>query len=265
MAEGKDRNLGDIDDLAIGDRPVRSAGAVNKRGTAAPVREPGAGVGAGSGSTAGPWMLASGLLLVLLLVLAAFFYRQLSDVQGRLDEALDVSSQKLGNLESQLSATDETLNQSANKVEDTLKLHDSEIRKLWGVSNDRNKQWIRDNQAAVATLKKQRAELTAALEKVRASVAGLETRITQQGQQKARMQTQLDVLAETVHQQEGRLTAQKQLLDKWAALLPDVKALAAVQARGDLGQRLSDLESAIDAIDAHRRQVNVRLDSLEGR
>lgn len=262
MVEDKDKSLGDIDDIAISDgRGQPSRGKRSARGQAT---TGGKVTAAGTGGS-GPWMLATGLLLVLLLVLAAFFYRQLSDVQGRLDEALDVSSQKLGNLESQLSATDETLNQSANQVEDTLKLHDSEIRKLWGVSNDRNKKWIRDNQAALESLKKQRASLDANLEKVRASVSGLETRITQQGQQKARMQTQLDVLSETVRQQESRLTAQKQLLDKWAALLPDVKAVAAVQAQGDLGQRLSDLEAAIEAIDAHRRQVNVRLDALEGR
>jgi chromosome segregation ATPase len=262
MVEDKDKSLGDIDDIALGDgrrkapdRKGASRPAPAARGTEKPA----------ASASSGPWMMATGLLLVLLAVLAAFFYRQLSDVQGRLDEALDVSSQKLGNLESQLSATDETLNQSANKVEDTLALHDSEIRKLWGVSNDRNKKWIRDNQAAIDALEKQRAAVNAGLEKVRASVSGLETRITQQGQQRARMQTQLDVLSETVRQQESRLTAQKQLLDKWAALLPDVKALAAVQGQGDLGQRLSDLEAAIEAIDAHRRQVNVRLDSLEGR
>lgn len=263
MVEKKDKSIGNIGELPVEEGAAKRAPAGGKAASAPRKRTSGAAPP--NAGHSGQWMLASAVLLVLLVVLAAFFYRQLSDVQGRLDEALDVSSQKLGNLESQLSATDETLNQSADKVQDTLKLHDSEIRKLWGVSNDRNKKWIQDNQAAVAALKKQRAELNAAMDKVRATVSGLETRITQQGQQKARMQTQLDVLSETVRQQEARLAAQKQLLDKWAALLPDVKALAAVQGDGDLRQRLSDIDAAIEAIDAHRRQVNVRLDALEGR
>src|SRR5690606_7984960 len=139
----------------------------------------------------------------VLLVVSAFFYRQMQHMQAQLDATLDQSSQQLGSLASQLSATDETLNQSSDKVRDMLAVHESEIRKLWDVSNKRNKDWIQTNQAAISKLEKQRAETVKSVAALQTEIAALKKQNQQIAMQRNQMQVQLDLASESVRQAEA--------------------------------------------------------------
>lgn len=272
MTRDRDIRLGEIDSLSVEDeRRKRAAAQQAPRSGDAPVarkaapaqRSPVPARTAAGSSNA--WLYVSGALAVVLLVVAVYLFREMQQVQAKLDATLDQSSQQLGNLASQLSATDESLNQSSGKVRETLAFHDSEIRKLWDVSNKRNKDWIQANQAAIADMKKQYAAQAKTVAALQSEIDALKKQNQQYVLQRNQMQTQLDLASESVRQAEAAVAAHKKVVDQVGQILPPLKTLAALQAKGQgLEARLADIDAAIAAIDVYRRQVNTRLDRIEG-
>lgn len=269
MTRDRDISLGEIDAVSVDDsrRPRRPAGTQSGGNQPPPRKNNGPAPKRPVPSkpkTGGGWMLATIVLAMVVLVAGAWLWRELTHMRAQLDAQLEASQQRLGNLASQLSATDESLNQSSGKVRDTLDTHASEIRKLWDVSNKRNRDWIQENKTALRKLDDQRVELAKL-------VAGLQTRLdslrSQQeraGVQRNQQQTQLDLLNESVNQVEQRVAQQQKLIKDLNALLPQLEALVAVNRQGDgIGKRLGEIEAAIAAFDAYRRQVNNRLDRID--
>ncbi|MDG2117262.1 MAG: hypothetical protein P8J80_11535 [Porticoccaceae bacterium] len=92
----------------------------------------------------------------------------------------DSLQQRFDDLESRLSSTDESVTQSGaalqlniSKQGDELKKHWSEIRKLWGVTNDINKKKIEKNQKDISFLANKRNTLEAAIAKESKSLNAL--------------------------------------------------------------------------------------------
>lgn len=274
MSRDKEVFLGQIDGLSLGEgEPRRQAGSAPQAPSNSPaaakskpasgeVRRPRTAAAQSQGSSF--WMLAAGVLLILIVVLGAYFFRELQGMRAQLDSKLDQSSQMLGNLESQLSATDESLSQSSGKTGDMLKMHDSEIRKLWDVANKRNKDSIQKNQNGISKLEKQRAELAKSVAALETVIAALQKQGQQYALQRNQMQTQIDLASESVRQAEQQVAGQKKVIDQVAKILPALKVLAAEQSKGEgLDFRMTEIEAAIGAFDAYRREVNTRLDRVE--
>src|SRR5690606_5678030 len=271
MSRDKEIKLGSLDQVPVDDpRPVRaSASSAGRDNAPRPPRKPASPAGRApaatrqANSSAGLYAMVG--IVVVLLVVSAFFYRQMQHMQAQLDATLDQSSQQLGSLASQLSATDETLNQSSDKVRDMLAFHESEIRKLWDVSNKRNKDWIQTNQAAIRKLEKQRAETVKSDAALQTEIDALKKQNQQIAMQRNQMQVQLDLASESVRQAEASVAGQKKIVDQVSQMLPALKTLAAAQGKGEgMDARLADIEAAIAAFDVYRRQVNTRLDRIEG-
>ncbi|MBA3980640.1 MAG: hypothetical protein C0462_08590 [Alcanivorax sp.] len=257
-----------------GDGPQRSGGEPPRRRPVAASGKPSGGGGGGSG----PWIIATLVLLFITLAMGAFMFRELSAVRGQLDSRISESSERLGSLASQLSATDESLSQSSGKVQEQLDLHMSEIRKLWDVTNVRNRRWIQENQEAVKSLQekltaqeravaalrnelnttKKAAETAQTQAKEAADRAASASReIQQHTVARNQMQTQIELARETIGELETRSRNQQRAIDEVrAALRGD---------GGDMGTRIKEIEAAINAFDAYRREVNNRLDTLERR
>lgn len=257
-----------------GDGPQRSGGEPPRRRPVAASGKPSGGGGGGSG----PWIIATLVLLFITLAMGAFMFRELSAVRGQLDTRISESSERLGSLASQLSATDESLSQSSGKVQEQLDLHMSEIRKLWDVTNVRNRRWIQENQEAVKSLQekltaqeravaalrnelnttKKAAETAQTQAKEAADRAASASReIQQHTVARNQMQTQIELARETIGELETRSRNQQRAIDEVrAALRGD---------GGDMGTRIKEIEAAINAFDAYRREVNNRLDTLERR
>lgn len=273
MTRDRDIRLGEIDSVSVDEgRRQRPAGAssppaaAQASATAArTAKRPAAPARAMPVAASNAWLYVSAGLAVMLLVIAVYFFREMQQMQVRLDATLDQSSQQLGSLASQLSATDESLNQSSDQVRETLSLHDSEIRKLWDVSNKRNKDWIQANQAAISKLEKQGAETAKSITALQSEIAALKKQNQQIALQRNQMQVQLDLASESVRQAEASVASQKKIVDQVSQILPALKTMAAAQAKGEgLDTRLSEIEAAIAAFDVYRRQVNTRLDRIEG-
>lgn len=273
MSRDKEVNLGAIDDVTVDDARARrpaEAGKPRKSEPRADASKPSSKVSPASKSTAssaslsGTWLYAVAVFVVLVVLLSAYLFREIQEMRAILASTQDQSSQQLGNLASQLSATDESLNQSSGKIADDLKLHESEIRKLWDVSNKRNKEWIEKNQSDISKIEKQRAEISKSVSAMEAEITALKKQSQQYALQRNQMQTQIDLASEAVKQAEAKVAAQKKVIDQVNQMMPSLKSLAAVQAKGDgLDVRIGEVEAAISAFDAYRRQVNIRLDRVE--
>jgi chromosome segregation ATPase len=268
MNEDRDLKLGNIHDINVDEDDTEQTAAAHSaaRHEEAPAKVRPARLAASTDGSS-IWMAATAflLVLVLVLVLGTWFHRQLSGLQAVVDNRLSESTEQLGSLASQLSATDEEVTQTSDQVKQTLATHDSEIRKLWDVSNKRNREWIEKNQAEIAKLIKQRAELSKAVEVLKTEAAAISKQNEQLVLARNQLQTRIEVQAETVKQLDTRLAAQQKQVEAINKLLPALQSLARVEsAGGGIGNRLTEIEAAINAFDAYRRQVNVRLDRLDG-
>ena len=165
------------DDM-IGRSPTASSGSSKSGSMAADSRRTGGGSG-GSGSGGGAANGAGGgwkaLIFVMLLALAGmswFGYMQFTNHNNL--------QQRFNALESRLSSTDESVTQSGaalqlklSKQGDELEKHWSEIKKLWGVTNDINKKKIEKNQKDISFLANKRNTLEAAIAKESKSLYAL--------------------------------------------------------------------------------------------
>ena len=94
---------------------------------------------------------SSGALITVVFLLAAlaagwFIYAQHQQIQSQA-ALVDQTSNKLALLEERLSATDFAMSQGGEDTKEQITLWESEIRKLWAIANERNRGWIKDNQA----------------------------------------------------------------------------------------------------------------------
>ncbi|MEX0584493.1 MAG: hypothetical protein WEB07_01920, partial [Natronospirillum sp.] len=102
---------------------------------------------------------------------------------------LGLTGERLQELERQLSATDESLTMTDTAIQANFNNILGEIRKLWDVSDGRNLEWIRENQAAIADVRQSQTaqstevgQLFEALEDEVAQREALQTEVTSLGQ-----------------------------------------------------------------------------------
>lgn len=110
------------------------------------------------------------VLVVALSALSVYLFLQLQTMQtqfSQVQQMLDQQGQGLGGLQEKLSVTGENANLSLDALKTIIKEQDKEIRKLWDVSNKRNKSNIASNRKKAAKnasdLKKQTSKLSAAM------------------------------------------------------------------------------------------------------
>ncbi|WP_148862307.1 coiled-coil domain-containing protein [Marinobacter fonticola] len=237
------------------------------------------------------------ILLILSIVAGGWgWYSQgqrIDQMSERLQEAdywARQSKLALARFEGQLSETGETLQEKGSdlsgeiaKLNKRTETADSEIRKLWAVANERNKEAINANKAALAYLEETTSTLknsvkattdslqaeiealqaasekrAATVEQLTGTVEGMQPRL-QQVEQTAQQ------MASTVEQRLDRFgreqdLARQELVARLNSLEGSSGNLQSV--RNELAntrQRLGQVEGAIDAIDAARAQLNSRL------
>lgn len=108
---------------------------------------------AANNKSGGAGYLVSGVLFVLLAGVTAGGYWQVTELQKALKDTrqeLQATRDQLGLVTGQVSQTGESINQSDSIFRSELKEVNSEIRKLWDVSNKRNRQWINENKDKIA-------------------------------------------------------------------------------------------------------------------
>ena len=102
-------------------------------------------------------MIGLNLMLAVLvagLVVAGWFIANQHQLLVEEAQALEDAKGRIAVLEDRLRVTDEALTETGQTTNEQINFWESEIRKLWGVTNDRNKKWIKENEAALAKLSK---------------------------------------------------------------------------------------------------------------
>ncbi len=201
------------------------------------------------GTSAGVRVILS-VLIIGLLAAAGLLVVQQQQMQKNRQTRLQTEN-RLALLEERLSMTDEVISEADADTNQQISLWQSEISKLWNISNKRNKGWIETNRANVAEHTETIADTQADLKNIKSSVSRLETAAAQQREIIDRL-TALDIGLKRLTQQ------QRDLVDKANAVAQTASSL-----RAALEPRVRENQQAIAAIDAHRTQVSADLAELK--
>jgi chromosome segregation ATPase len=192
-------------------------------------------------------VLAAGLL-----VAGWFIAEQYQQLQES-DRSLADARARIEVLEDRLRTTDEALTETGANTSEQINFWESEIRKLWAVTNDRNKKWIEDNQKAIAALQQSLSGLEATDRDIRSTLGRHESAF-------ARQQEVIDKITSMEVQLQQIVRSQRDLVDRANAAQQSVASL-----QSGLANRVKENEDAVKAIDAYRLQLNSRLADLERR
>lgn len=278
-----------------GARPKSASGGGREKPPEPAKSSKGGGNGNGRGSLTLLWLLLIGLSGAA----GAGWYSQnqrIQSLEGQLEEAdywARQSKLALARFEGDLSETGESLQERGASLSDQiannkkqLETANSEIGKLWVVSNERNKARLNDHQERLAALEKGLAEdgkalstVKASMEKMRSSFAGDLSALEDQTQtsivalQEANRQAtdQLTTLSKQIagvdqivenrirrFEQEQKLGISG-LEGRLSALEKETDALAGDSRVRALQNELASVKKTVQAIDSSRAQLTSRL------
>ena len=191
------------------------------------------------------------VILLLGLVSAGWFLFVQQHELGEERKRLDQANQRLIVLEERLSATDTAIMQEGQDTKEQIGFWQDEIRKLWAVSNERNKKWIKDNERNISKINANIDVVLASTRDIKAAVDRHESAVNQQ-------QAVIDQLTSLDLQLQQIVRSQRDLVDK----VNNTNASFS-QIRGDLSGKVNDNVEAIESMDAYRVTLNAKIRELE--
>ncbi len=204
------------------------------------------------GGDGGGKLLGVTLVLAVLavgLAVAGWFIANQQRLLAEEQKRLAAANTRIEALEERLQMTDQVISETDAETGEQIDFWESEIRKLWAVSNDRNKQWIQDNQKLLQSHK-------ASLQAIESTNKSLKSTVDRHDQALRRQGEVADQLAAIELQLQRVLRGQRDLVDK---------VNTAAQTVAAVDGSVQEHEQAIAAIDAYRRQFNTRLMDIEQR
>lgn len=203
------------------------------------------------------------LVLILACVCGALAWgyvlqeQRISNLDRDLNDAIGFISQSkllIARLEGELSETGEELEQSGSAAAKKLAFLDSEMRKLWGVSNDRNKKAIAGNTEALDKLERQIASVQSGLDKRMGSMVKSLDALEASYQ---KVNSSLKTLDSKISLTSGEMAITRDSISEELAAMK-----AGIGDVGSLKEQIAENKKAIAAIDSSRKQVNARLVDL---
>jgi len=202
------------------------------------------------------------IVLCFLVALLSLSLAALSVFSWRQSQSQLYLQQRFNDITRHLDSSDESLAQSGaalaiklSQQEETLAKHWSEIKKLWGVANDRNKKSIKALELVDASANK-------ALKKTQQAQAALQARVkNMQAEMKKVSSASLVASAQTddFYAQLQSLEKQLKAFDSEAASLQKLIE----KNRQAQSRRLTEFEQAVKSMDAFRKQTNEKFSRLQ--
>lgn len=167
----------------------------------------------------------------------------------------------IADLRSQLSVTDESVNQTSAQAEDKLKELDSEIRKLWDNVWKRAKVRIDKNEVAITSLKNQQSAFIKTLNAQTEAVKTLDKKLDE-------FQVSLNVLiaqANIIPKNQADIAAAQKSISSLGSDIEKLRASFKTMAleQTELSVQSGEFEEWIDSFNGYRRQVSQKLYELE--
>ncbi|GGX61445.1 hypothetical protein [Saccharospirillum salsuginis] len=232
---------------------------------------------------AGPLVWVALLVLFAALVGVGLMAYSQNQMLASYEERLQLADDRISSLERSMNETGESvamnetaINAQFRAIKSETDMQMSEIRKLWDVSNKRNREWIEENQQAIGKLQ---TDLQAQTDQL----AALSSSLDQQSQTLDTLAGRLDSQQESASQRAETLTSVQQQLTTLNEDLASID-LASLEERlisltlgqetlqqeqGDMRSNVQsmnttvqELNETIQAIDASRLDTNRRLVTL---
>lgn len=186
----------------------------------------------------GPWRF---IILFALLGLAIGAYLGWQQYQSflQLQERFEILNSRLNNTDESVTQSGAAMQISISKQGDELKKHWSEIKKLWGVANDKNKNKIEKNTQDIKFLASKRAELETLANEDRNKVQGITENYLG-------LSADLEALTVSLSEQNAAISKLQLSLNQQQ-------------------RQIQDNNEAVRSIDGFRRQTNQKLLNLEQR
>lgn len=203
----------------------------------------------------------NGLLVFVIVVMAIMMAVggfALFQVQQRLEESnalLTKGQENIQMLEERLQATGTDVSKTLTTVQGRLDTNEAEIRKLWDVSNKRNKQWIRDNEAAIADLKSGQSKVDGRVNDLQGNVSEVVTSFNKLAREMTSLRDDLVNQNQEMSTQVSML--QGQVEDQADRMESNSRSIAS------LDKQVEKNQESIEAIDRYRQQINQRLRELQ--
>jgi chromosome segregation ATPase len=194
-------------------------------------------------SSSSPLALIALVLALIGVGLGGFFGWKLTQAQAQLQQA----DGRIADLEGKLSMTSDQSSQSLTQVDAKLKWVDSEIRKLWGVSNDTNRKAIAANKDNIANLEKSLAAAKKDASTAKTSAAALTGQLTENKAALDNSVARVEEAVKGIAEQRKRLQDFTEQVDRVEGRLANLSTLE---------DKVRTNEEAIAAIDAYRRSIN---------
>ncbi|MCY4093984.1 MAG: hypothetical protein OXG05_02520 [Gammaproteobacteria bacterium] len=199
-------------------------------GRISPTADPEGNYRRNSRSSSGRTVLVMTFLLLFLvvgLVALGWLVWQQQQSMALMSEQLTEAHDQVTNLSNQLTDTESNMTATVEDADQQIAINESEIRKLWDLSNKRNKGWIQTNQANIATNQDELAATRRTLDQI---------------------ETDLNTSLASVVAQQRDLTDKINVLTQQTSQLSDT-----------LKRQVEQNTQSIQAIDVSRQQNNARL------
>ena len=230
---------------------------IPERDEPAPIRSGSSGVFAGNSLI---WFAVAGLIAG---IAAVYFQNTQLAAKVELQQAsLSQSAQRIQLLEDELVATGRDLSKSGTTLEKRLEVSEHEIRKLWDLSNKRNKVDIAKNEATLKQLTKEIKALGASQKEQQ--LAMTDERATRENIDKA-LAAEQQVFNQRLTDTSSNLSALSQKQKQLSADLAEAKKdLAKIDSTAiqNIENTVSVYDERLDAIDASRRQLTSNVTRL---
>ena len=214
------------------------------------------------------------LLILALIGSCGWLAYQLLGLQAQLVEtnnSLQLARTRIDVLGQQLFTTGSNVNETGNTIEKKFSELDSEIRKLWDVSNKRNKSMIADNADVIAKLDRNIASIESALQTTQKESQKIQSQVASLGVGQGKLDKKLLQVANEYNQYKAEKSSTKTTLNDLSEQLLLVRGeLEQMQMRlnqlpKNLASRFAESEEAIKAIDSARRQLVSSVTQLQSR
>jgi chromosome segregation ATPase len=231
-------------------KPAQDEVASYRRNQAKAARRPPAKPGNFSGTLV--------FVIVLMAIMMGIGGYTLYEVQKKLEKSnllLTKGQENFAELERRLNATGTDVSKTLESIGRRLDDNELEIRKLWDVANKRNKDWIQANQKAIESISSSLDKTVKGVDGVSKQMKAVAGRFEVLDKDMKKLQTTLsDENAELVTQ----ITLVRGQVQDQAVELKGVARQLSL-----LSSRQKTNEEAIEAIDEHRRQLNMKISELQ--
>jgi chromosome segregation ATPase len=214
------------------------------------------------------------LLIMVLIGSCGWLGYQLLGIQTQLAEtnnSLQLAKTRIDVLGQQLFKTGSNVNETGNTIEKKFSELDSEIRKLWDVSNKRNKSMIADNADVIAQHHSIITSIESALKNSEKESEKIQSQVASLGAGQSKLDKKLLQVANEYNQYKAEKAFTRTTLNDLSEQVLLVRGeLEQMQIRlnqlpKNLASRFTESEEAIKAIDSARRQLVSSVTQLQSR